>query len=107
MITRRNFLEGVCVGAVGTAALIQLPTIAQVAAIQHQPIDLLTKTVHKDLPRPGVMVYVQLNTGEYEPIGFITEIVHTTSLQDVTGFNGEIAYAPGLRRSTIKFEGLG
>ena len=107
-ISRRNFLTGMVVATVGTAATVQLATPQEIATLAvGRPVDLIPEAVPMEpLSRPGTMVYfLDSHDNQFKPLGLLTEMSWSTDRMESTAFGSQHrAFVRGVTR--VEFRGV-
>lgn len=115
-LDRRSFLRGTLLGVTTVAttvnadltALVKLATPEEAAQLTVGAPALIGQPPPFQLPGPDVIgadVFVCDTSGDYRPIGYLTELTITRDIQDHGKWDGQIVYAPGPKRGTFRFKG--
>jgi len=106
-MNRRNFLTGMVAASVGTAALVQLATPAEAAALVVGRQVELTPGDISSWPTPAIsqQLYWRDVEGQYKPFGLLTDLTWSREIVDATAF-GDASFfgAQGITR--VEFRGI-
>lgn len=106
---RRNFLRGLLIGVPAAGhALVQLATPAEAKALVVGQPALIGQPPPQHFPRFGhdlEKIFMQGSDGSYLEVGFLTEVSVHHSVDEVSYWNGNVQFMPGIKKMTGRFEG--
>ena len=107
---RRGFLTGLLVStaAASCTALVRLASAEETKSLTVGERMMVKQPSRVEMPGHkalGATVFLQNGRGDFVPIGFVTRFNINARVNDLTDWDGEIRYVPGLRTADIQFEG--
>lgn len=109
-MNRRFFLKGILTSAAAGTAMVQLATPKEVEVLAVSQEVLIGQPQSLFYPA-GLMsgdsiVYMRHpDSGEFEPIGYCTQIHLHTPIMENFSWEGTVQLVPGLKRATLEFKG--
>ena len=106
MLQRRSFLKGLIASVGAGTALVRLAFADETRAlVVQQPVGLVTPSLFAAAGYGDDGIAYVLQKGKFVPVGYITSIDMSCSVDDATSCRGEVRLVPGLRSGTMCFEG--